>query len=145
MKKTKGKHPQARRGEKAEEEAIGLGNRHVCGADAAIDTYRAAWESAREREERVRAELGADRSVATDAAARLLREELARWVLAHGDAASAHATAAAELRRVQAEREELAELVRRAIGVISDVDRTRGEAAAVLDRYAELWPIGGRL
>ena len=71
--------------------------------------------------------------------------ELERWMRAHEAAASAHAVAAAQLVRAQAERDEVAALLRRAIGVIADVERTRGEAAAVLDRYAELWPIGGRL
>lgn len=49
------------------------------------------------------------------------------------------------VRMLSNERDELAVLLRRTIGVVSDVERTRPEAAAVLDRYAELWPIGGRL
>lgn len=49
------------------------------------------------------------------------------------------------VRVVTNERDEVAALLRRAIGVISDAERTRPEAAAVLDRYAELWPVGGRL
>ena len=36
------------------------------------------------------------------------------------------------------EAEELASLLRRAVGVISDIERTRTEAAAVLDAFARL-------
>jgi len=44
--------------------------------------------------------------------------------------------AAVELQDVRAELEATRRRERRAVGVVSDVDRTRGEAAAVLDDYA---------
>lgn len=69
-----------------------------------------------------------------------LESALKRWMQAHEAAAHAHAAAAAQLAAVQAERDELAALLRRAVGVISDVERTRGEAAAVLDAYAATRP-----
>ena len=57
------------------------------------------------------------------------------------DPANANCPACLRLAVVElrAGREEIDAFARRAVGVISDVERTRGEAAAVLDRYAELW------